>query len=207
MEKVRFSADEVKRIVSVVACGPSALRCGAARAPGYVIAVNDAYAHIRHDAVLSMDGRWTTNRVPEMTDGDGPIYLRRSAFNKLGKLHVPTETLQRVRVFDCDWESAVFGHSVSHLNGANSGYCALNLAYVMRPDIVYLFGFDHKGEHFHRESDWVQRGEGCANSPRKFSAWADMCYTAREQFDAAGIAVINTNADSAVRAFKFGDAP
>jgi hypothetical protein len=118
-----------------------------------------------------------------------------------------THTLQRVRVFDCDHTSDKFGEHAHVLNGPNSGYCALNLAYVMRPQVVYLFGFDHKGAHFHPESEWRQRGEGCANSPRKFELWAEACYRAREQFDAAGIDVVNTNRESLIRAFKFGDAP
>lgn len=195
------------RVVSIVACGPSALRCGAARAPGFVIAVNDAYQHVRHDAVLSMDGRWAKNRLPMFMGGDGPIHIRRSAMRHVNPSDCSTRTLQRVRVFDCDHTSGVFGHAAYHLNGPNSGYCALNLAYVMRPEVVYLFGYDHKGDHFHPESEWRRRGEGCVNTPRKFKEWADMCETAREMFDAAGIHVVNTNRDSAIQAFKFGDAP
>lgn len=207
MEEVRSVADEMNRVVSVVACGPSALNCGAAKAPGFVIAVNDAYQHVRHDAILSMDGRWAQNRLPTMLNGGGPIYLRRRAFNKLKPGTIRTETLQHVRVFDCDRTSGVFGFHAHQLNGPNSGYCALNLAHVMRPDVVYLFGFDHKGDHFHPESEWRQRGEGDANSPTKFADWAIMCHTARKLFDAAGIRVINTNRDSAINAFEFGDAP
>lgn len=194
------------RVVSIVAGGPSALKCGAARAPGFVIAVNDAYQHVRHDALLSMDGRWAKNRLPMLMGGDGAVHIRRSAMRHVNPSECSTRTLQRVRVFDCDHTSGVFGVHAHVLNGPNSGYCALNLAYVMRPEVVYLFGYDHKGDHFHPESEWRQRGEGCANSPAKFKTWAEMCFAARAQFDLSGIRVVNTNRDSAVKAFEFGDA-
>lgn len=197
----------MNRIVSIVACGPSALKCGAAYAPGYVIAVNDAYQHVRHDAILSMDGRWAKNRMPHMGDTTGPIYLRRSAFGHVDTNTVPTDILRRIQVFDCDHTSSLFGHFASRLNGPNSGYCALNLAYVMCPDTLYLFGFDHHGNHFHKESEWRQRGEGCSNSPAKFANWAEACKTARSMFDSIGVRVINTSRDSKIRAFEFGDAP
>lgn len=200
-------------IVSIVACGPSALKCGAARAPGFVIAVNDAYQHVRHDAVLSMDGRWAKHRVrSDFLGPDGPpLFVRESAW-----LHVPDWELlrqpeaPRVHVFACDHTSAEFAEppdAGARLNGKNSGYCALNLAYQMRPKTLYLFGFDHSGGHFHPESEWRQRGEGCANTPRKFADWSTDCYIARSYFDDAGVHVINTNRKSIVRAFEFGDAP
>ena len=197
----------MERVVSIVACGPSALKCGAASAPGFVIAVNDAFQHVRHDAMLSMDGRWAKHRLPLLMGGDGPVFVRRSAFHHVDAGSCSTNTLQRVRVFDNDHAETKFGEHTHVLNGGNSGYCALNLAYVMRPAVVYLFGFDHKGGHFHPENEWRQRGEGCANSPAKFKRWADDCKQARKQFDNVSIRVINTNPDSHVRAFEFGEAP
>ena len=205
--------DPLPEIVSVAACGPSALKCGAARAPGYVIAVNDAYRHVRHDAVLSMDGRWLEHRVSE---GGlvAPLYARRTAWSKAGfapslaggKDEVGGYGV-RATLFECDNNSDVFGDNELQLNGPNSGYCALNLAYVLRPRVVYLFGFDHSGGHFHPESEWRKRGEGCANTPRKFASWSASCYVARDMFDTRKIKVINTNRESCVRAFEFGDSP
>lgn len=195
-------------VVSVVACGPSAIECGAKRAPGFVIAVNDAYRHVRHDAVLSMDGRWTENRLPGMLAEGPPIYLRRRAFEHIKPEHrVPTGVLQRVQVFDCDHTSDALSDAKLHFNGPNSGYCALNYAYSLRPRTVWLFGFDHRGGHFHPESEWRQRGEGSQNSPRKFADWSVSCYEARRYFDNIGAHVINTNRNSLVRAFEFGDLP
>jgi hypothetical protein len=196
-------------IVSVVACGPSALDCGAARAPGFVIAVNDAFMHVRHDAVLTMDGRWIRYRVPKhfMSANGPPLYVRTSAWR-----HLPANCdggdaahYGRIKLFDCNHATPTFGSTENQLNGPNSGYCALNLAYVLRPQLVYLFGFDHQGKHFHKESEWRLRGEGCANSASKFRVWAEACDVARTLFDARGIRVINTNRNSLIKSFKFGD--
>lgn len=196
----------MQEVISIVACGPSALVCGAAEAPGWVLAVNDAYRHVRHDAILSMDGRWAMHRVPELQGPGAPLYLRRRAVG-----HVNPElikTLQRnLVVFECDNHSPYFGKHQCQLNGQNSGYCAINLAYVLRPKRVFLFGFDHKGDHFHPESEWRQRGEGLRNTPEKFKVWSRDYKVARELFAERGIEVINTNRDSGIRAFDFGDAP
>lgn len=205
MEKVR---NPVPEVVSIVACGPSALKCGAARAPGHVIAVNDAYRHVRYDTALSMDGRWAQYRIADFRQRPPPrLWLRRSAWN-----HVPATEHWRdeskwLRIFDCDRKNDEFSMVEAQFNGPNSGYCALNLAWQMKPKRVYLFGFDHKGDHFHPESEWVLRGEGSRNGARKFASWSASCYVAREYFDNAGVHVINTNANSAVRAFDFGDCP
>lgn len=153
-----------------------------------------------------MDGRWALHRMPDFGGRDGtPLYIRRRSLSKFGDFN--PVLWPRVRVYDCDHTTSLFGQSVDQLNGTNSGYVALNLAFVLRPRIVYLFGFDHKGAHFHPESEWVQRGEGSRNSGGKFRRWAGDCVEARRQFDDKGIKVINTNRDSAIRAFKFGDAP
>lgn len=192
-------------VVSIVGGGPSALECGAARAPGYVIAVNDAYQHVRHDAVLSMDGRWALHRMPDFGGRNGPtLWLRRRALTKLGGFN--QVLWPRVRVFDCDHNSPHFG-GPGQLNGGNSGYCAMNLAWQMWPKTVYLFGFDHTGGHFHPEYEWRLRGEGSCNSPEKFRNWAKDCKRARELFDERGVEVFNTSDRSTISAFTFKCAP
>ena len=131
--------------------------------------------------------------------------MRRRALGKLGGFN-PT-LWPRVNVFECDHHTDELSDAPDQLNGPNSGYCALNLAYKMRPRVVYLFGFDHRPGHFHSESEWRARGEGCGESLRKYAEWSASCYEARRFFDTAGIRVYNTNRQSLVRAFEFGDAP
>lgn len=199
----------VPEIISVVACGPSALKCGAAKAPGFVIAVNDAFRHVRHDAVLSMDGRWAKNRFLEAVRSP-ELWLRTSAFG-----HVDfsdsrgPQDYPNLRLFENDNKSDVLSINPQRLNGANSGYCALNLAFTMKPRYVYLFGFDYRGvgKHFFPEYEWYATGEGCRNTPRKFADWSTSFYQARRQFDDIDCTVYNTNRESLVRAFKFKDCP
>lgn len=192
-------------VVSIVACGPSALECGAKSAPGFVIAVNDAFQHVRHDAVLSMDGRWATHRADRWRNTfRDALWLRRRACAQIG---YTVREYPSVVPFDCDNHSATFSDKLGTLNGQNSGYCALNLAYQMRPKVVYLFGYDHKGDHFHPESEWRLRGEGSRNGAGKFMTWAEDCVVARKAFDRVGVRVVNTNRDSRITAFDFGHAP
>lgn len=190
-------------IVSVIACGPSALRCGAERSPGVRIAVNDAYRYVEATHVVSMDGRWFENRAKDFCHPLAPALHVRA--KTVAKREVPEGC--RYRLFDCDRLTTTFGPTASQLNGENSGYCALNLAYVLRPTRVYLYGFDMTydasgSDHFFGDYEW--KGEGCSNSGTKFAKWAKEMEDAARQFEAAGIEVFNTNRKSAIKAFKFG---
>lgn len=191
-------------VVSVVASGPSALRCGAATAPGYVIACNDMAFKVRRDAIISMDGIWTRERLDRayMETSSTPIYIRRSAF----KFFTTREHgYPGVNVFDCDNKSDVLSPDPKVLNGRHTGQCAVNLAFTLKPRTIFLYGFDLRGDalgHCHADYEW--KGEGNTNNARKFREWAEAFKNVRPQFDAFGIEVINTNPDSAVRAFKFG---
>lgn len=200
-----------KEIVSVVACGPSALKCGAQQSPGTRITVNDAFWYVASDRTLSMDGRWARYRWPLFRALAAPhLHLRRSAYGHVRKAcngEPPYEFTRHCSVFDCDINSTLFGDDETQLNGRNSGYCALNLAFVLKPRVVYLFGFDmNESTHFFGEYDWHENGrkEGCTNSRAKFSEWVKDFSSAAEQFRAAGIRVINTNPQSAIRDFEFG---
>ena len=190
------------RVISVIACGPSALRCGAKRSPGIRIAVNDAYRYVECSHVVSMDGRWFENRAADFCDAMSPLlYIRGKTIAKRVK---PDGCL--FRTFKCEIEKTEFSESRDQLNGDNSGYCALNLAYIMRPERIYLYGFDMKfqkgSDHFFGDYPW--KGEGCTNSGKKFAKWSAAMSDAARQFDRAGIEVFNTNSASAIKAFKFG---
>lgn len=189
-------------IVSVLACGPSAVDCGAGAAPGYRIAVNDAFLHFDHDCVLSMDGIWARERVPvHFATAGTPIHLRRSAFKYFpnGRDDYP-----HINVFDCDNHSDVMSPDRHTLNGRHSGQCALNLAFTMRPRVVFLYGFDlREPTHFFGQYEWHRR-EGNTNSEEKFRGWADGFHNSAQFFHAAGIQVFNTNKKSRIKAFPYG---
>lgn len=189
-------------IVSVIGCGPSALRCGAERSPGIRVGVNDAYRHVYCNHVVSMDGRWFDNRWEDFCDAMSPMLHTR--IGTKGAENLPK--VCRTQPFKCDRKTTKFGDSISQLNGENSGYCALNLAYLLKPTTIYLYGFDmtfEKGsDHFFGDYEW--KGQGCSNSAGKFAKWAKEMDDAARQFEEAGIEVFNTNKQSAIKAFKYG---
>lgn len=203
----------MSEIVSVIASGESWKTCGADRAPGFVIAVNDMFRHVPHDAVLSMDGLWAKNRATEvltqmfMWEDTRPrdFYLRRSAHKYFNRGDKQFQHITRVHVFDCDNHSDVMSPNPAVLNGRHSGQCALNLAFTRRPRTVFLYGFDLRGDalgHGHPDYEW--KGQGNTNNASKFREWADGFHVSAKFFDAAGIRVFNTNPESAIKAFPFG---
>lgn len=207
MEKV---SDYLHEVISIVGCGPSALDCGAGSAPGFVIAVNGAFEYVKHDAALSMDGRFASNCVPRMF-GAVPIWLRDRAYRKLKPAELSSATRHHINVFANTHTTTTFAENALYpttswqLNGDHSGYCALNFAYSLRPRVVYLYGFDLHDtdiQHFFGRYPWD--GLGSNNSPTKFAKWRKDMFAAAVQFDAKGIRVFNTSRNSAIKAFEFG---
>ena len=192
------------KVVSVIACGPSAIECGAVTSPGTRICVNDAYKHIECSHVVSMDGRWAFNRAKDFCHPMTPaLHVRDQSWCKFGE--IPDDC--RYRTFVNERTKTLFSDLPGQLNGENSGYCALNLAYIIEPDRIYLYGFDMNyssdgKDHFFGDYEW--KGAGCKNSPDKFKRWASEMDAAAEQFEAKGIEVFNTNKKSAIKAFKYG---
>lgn len=187
-------------VVSIVACGPSALQCGAAKAPGIVIAVNGASEHVRYDVGLTMDGRYARNKWRTMQGRQW--FVRQSAYrHMLDAGALPWHGLQ---VFSCDRMSTQFAANgpglKPMLNGSNSGYCALSLAFALKPRKVYLFGYDmDEPTHFFGNYEW--HGQGDTLNVAKLQVWSREMSSAAKQFHAAGITVYNTNRLSRIKAF------
>lgn len=192
--------------VSIVACGPSALACGAASAPGLVVAINGAYKHVPFAVSFTMDGRFSRNCWRDLTN-------RWCVWRHSAVKHAMDAGAQglmaNVDGFACDPTSTTFSTYVDPVtgeptySGSNSGYCALNFAYAARPRRVYLYGFDMR-EPTHFFGDYPWKGEGDTLTREKLARWAREMSHARRQFDAAGIQVFNTNPNSAISAFEYG---
>lgn len=149
-----------------------------------------------------MDGRWFEHRVKDFCDAMSPmLYIRAKTIAKR-----PKPLGCRFRPFDNDRKTTKFGTHTGQLNGENSGYCALNLAYILNPETIYLYGFDmnYDGGKDHFFGDYEWKGKGCSNSASKFKKWASEMHDAARQFEETGIKVFNTNRKSAVKAFQFG---
>jgi hypothetical protein len=185
--------------VSVVAGGYSVRSVDTSRLPGHVIAVNDSAVYLpRWDACVSMDRLWSENRAQWLLEnaGDRPLYFRASAF--------PAALLERPNThrYNCDHTSVYFGPTPMHLNGTNSGYVALNLAYTMRPRELYLFGFDmqrgpNNEAHWYPDYPWNPK----ASSSGKLNEWSRQFDTVAQQFRRQGVKVFNVSDRSLLQQF------
>lgn len=174
--------------VTVLAGGWSA-RAYLDRLPGTIIGVNDAAVFSPCDIAVSMDRLWTEHRFPHLAEIARPAWLRRSALQ-----NIPRPLPDWVRPFACDNESTTFAEDPQHeeLNGTHSGFCALNLAYQMRPQRLVLVGFDMgkgpDGEaHWWPDYPWAKPGG--ATTAGKFAQWAGQFAGAAAQFKAVGVGV------------------
>lgn len=170
------------------------------RTCGEVIGVNDAAVRAPHvDRIVSMDRLWTEYRWGGLTAMKLPTWLRKSAVQNMKvEEHWPALT-----VFECDNASTEFSTDRKRLNGTNSGFCALNLAFQMRPARVFLLGFDMNRDKFgraywHDPYPWSQTGQTTAS---RYHLWAGQFKSAAAAFAAASIEVFNVSPQSAIPVF------
>lgn len=179
--------------ITVLAGGWSARRVDLRRLPGTVIAVNDSAIHAPCvDLVVSMDRLWAENRFAQVSQLGKPLWLRRSTLR-----NVRWETCASVTPFECDHTSTTLSDEPGRLNGTHSGFCAINLAYQLRPQEIYLVGFDGalgpRGER-HWFPDYPWKGGG-GSKPGKLAEWSLQYATAATQMRAAGIDVFHHSLD------------
>ncbi len=171
--------------VWIVACGPSARLFDLDRLKGKtVLAINSAYylfsllqLRMADVTTFSADPDWTRDHRdllryrkaerfvslaldthPDLADIPGVTYLKRSHLDGLSE------------------------HPGHLCMGGNSGYAAINLAYLKRATEIHLVGYDMAGNP-------------------KFAQWIPRFRTMLPQLEAAGVRVINHNSNSAIDAF------
>ncbi len=134
-----------KKIVNIIAGGNSVkdMDVKAICAKAFTIGVNDAAVHAPIDIGISMDRRWAEYRHEQIKGK--PFWLHKS------KEEWPELWKFKYKTIDD------FSELPHELNGKNSGYCALNLAYHMKPKKVFLFGFDFTGKpYWYPAYPWVK---------------------------------------------------
>lgn len=183
--------------ITIVAGGWSVKQIDLNRLPGLVIGVNDSSILIpRCDIALSMDRLWTENRAQILRERQQRAYLRSAAVKNVS-LWFEAQT------FECDYKTGEMSDTPGILNGGNSGICALNLAYQIRPKRVFLCGFDmSKGPN--GESHWYSSyvwAPGGATSAGRYLEWAQQFVPAAEAFASAGVAVFNVSPSKAIKTF------
>jgi hypothetical protein len=156
------------------------------RLEGLVIGVNDAALRYPADIAVSMDRLWTEHRWDQLKSRAKPSFVRISALK-----NIEWPRPEWLRPFICDHTSTTVTDEPGVLHGTHSGFCALNLAYQMRPERLILVGLDMsqgpKGEaHWFPPYEWAPTG---ATTSGKFKAWAAQFDDAAVKFKAAGVAV------------------
>lgn len=163
---------------------------------GHVIGVNDAAIYAEVHTAITMDRLWLEHRLEEMDKQTIPLWYRVcTAKNvKPGPLH---------HSFVGQPNNVRMSEDRAELWGSNSGAVALNLAYLMRPRRLYLFGFDMqqgpRGEpHWYPPYPWKSGGGAKVGTMRQ---WADEFRIKFQQFKKAGVTVKNVNTRSLITAF------
>lgn len=152
-----------------------------------VVGVNDAAVHAKVDVALSMDRLWTEARWRNVTDRDVHLVARMAALKNV-PLHY------RITPFACDHKSTTMSTEQIKtgfvLNGTNSGMCAMNYAFHVKPRNVWLLGFDMQrveGEpaHWYPDYEWNAGG----TKPGNLRDWSKDFDHVGEQFAKADIRV------------------
>lgn len=173
--------------ITLLACGHSATQVDLRRLPGCVIAVNDSMRYApRWDIGISMDRLWIEHRWNEIIvkRREKVLWLRACTMK-----NVHADELYHVKLFDNCHTSTSLSDAHQQLNGTHSGFCALNLAYQMRPRRLYLVGFDmargpRDEAHWFPQYPWVNKH---ATGRGKLAEWSQQFVLAAAQLRDAGI--------------------
>jgi len=163
---------------------------------GYLIAVNDAAIYTKPDVAFTMDRLWLEGRQLLLKTLVPPaIYYR----HKTPKNFVPPK--QWVAYEHDEEFPLLMTKQQGKLNGSNSGTCAINLAFQLLPNRVFLLGFDMQhgpgGElHWYPDYPW-----GGGTKKGKLREWAEEFGEIARQFTEAGVQVFNVNHRSLIKAF------
>lgn len=165
---------------------------------GYLIAVNDSAIYTQCDAAFTMDRLWLEGRQLLLKTLAPPsIYYRRGTPKNF------TPPVQWIGYVHDEGYPTLMTKDPTKLNGSNSGTCALNLAFQLRPKRVFLLGFDMQpglaGEkHWYPGYPW---NDGGGTKKKTLANWAQEFGEIAKQFANEGIEVFNVNHRTLIEAF------
>lgn len=184
------------RRVFLIGGGPSAkgVDFDALRFYGIVVAINDWFRYIPGaDIVFTADGAWLGKRAEELKRFHGIRVAAVPADVPAVSQIDPIERLER-----CHNVAASIDSNLIHCSH-NSGFGATNFAGTRKPKQMVLIGFDLNGVgHGHRGYEWRNRF-----GVEQYPAWAQAFAVLAQPLAARGIDVVNVNAQSAIRCFRF----
>lgn len=187
--------------VCVIGGGWSAGLVDLAALPGILIGVNDSAIHARCDIAVSMDRLWSEHRFDDLRRMRRLAWLRRSAVQNLDR------RWPWLRIFENDHKSVELSDDPQTLNGTNSGTCAVNLAFILRPRRIVLVGFDMNlspagAAHWYPPYPWSKTAGSTTRG--KYQEWAGEFDRIAEQCRGL-VEIVNASATSAIKSFPKTD--
>lgn len=169
-------------ICYVIASGPSLQGFDFDKLPdGYRIGANKSAWIANCDALVTIDGRFWRGHQREIADFTGPKYVT--------ELVVENQPTHGAHISKRGRFNGL-SESLEHLTGTNSGFAALNIAYLLGYTEIAMLGFDFKWSdgksHFHNGYPWQSR-----NTHSQLGRWAREFNHTVDQFAAKNVNVIN----------------
>jgi len=167
-----------------------------------IIAINRAFEFCMHATILfSMDSRFYDWVIRDHI----PASMARRRFYQFQgyKVFLDTGNYPFENVYYLKWSGRREGFTKSMTaglcSGINSGYAALNLAYCLRANPIYLLGFDmqydHLGSHFHT-------GYPTRDHEHRLKVFADYFNQIAPVLKEQGFKVYNLSPNSALECFE-----
>lgn len=191
--------------VNVIGAGTSLHNFDFSKLQGIRIGANKVAFVVKCDVLVSIDHnfiRLERESIADFIRDGGEAILSVPAARQDFEPPIPGATyVERVRV-----HGDKFTDRRDHLQGLNSGFAAVNVAYLRRPARINLLGMDmahgpeeHGGTHFHGGY-----GDRTQRNPKFLHRWANAFAPAAVQLRDAGIEVINYTGspDSRITAFE-----
>lgn len=149
-------------------------------------------------AVFGLDRPWINRQAQKLQDCPVPKVLSvepevRPCANIAGALYI-----MRARFPGFSDDPALIQ------SGANSGFGAVNYAYLKRAKHICLFGFDYRpGPHYCQERYVDDRGnpQPADQNARYWVNWGDNFNDCRAQLEREGVTIMNASIHSTVKAF------
>lgn len=160
-----------------------------------VVAVNDAAIHIPSaTALFSLDLTWIANRRQLLAEFAGEKYVAVPEDYDFSQAVDGVTYLRRIRIRQ---GLSYTNHEIA-MGGGNSGFGALNLAYLKGAREIFLLGYDlcDSGSHWHLGYAW-----GSGKHDALYRKWAQQFDMVAWDLAKMGVRVWNASLISAITAF------
>ena len=157
----------------------------------HVLCVNQAMLDVPACTTgISIDFDFVHHRRERLAQLKFPLYVAMNTYDD------PIENAINLKRL---WDGKLSDDPETLISGGSSGYAALNLAYLKRAKLIYLFGFDYgadAGHHYHHEYTWFNNVNNLS-----WKHWAIAYHSMLPQLRDRGVRVINATTNSNITVF------